>query len=178
MRWWKVALRCWLDPRTLNRDGLPFDDSNSPDPRFMELKERLGEAVNAQDHDGASEVIDEMTRRWPQYPMIFLIAANMYGIMGDFTAARAAAGVGLVLDPDNYNFHLAIGRSLRAEGHDRLAAEVLEQGWRLRTEVWADASDEDRERFFHPGPAERDVDRPLQTEQTKADGDDNDRAYA
>jgi hypothetical protein len=44
--------------------------------------------------------------------------------------------------------------------------------------VWADASDEDRERFFHPGPAERDVDRPLQTEQTKADGHDNDQADA
>ena len=68
--------------------------------------------------------------------------------MGDFTAARAAAGVGLVLDPDDYNFHLEIGRNLIAEGHESLAAEALEQGWRLRTEWGGEESEEDVVFFY------------------------------
>jgi len=149
MRWLKLMLRHRLDPRTLHRDGLPFDESG-PNPAFLDLKDRLGEAMNAGDHDAARAVLDEMVRRWPLYPWIHLIAARMYESMGDLTAARATAGIGLVLDPENYNFHSTIGRALRAEGLDELADEVLEQGWRLCTELVPSPSEEERERFFEP----------------------------
>lgn len=104
----------------------------------------------------------------------FLFAAAHF-MDGKLLLARAELALTLALDPENPHAYRYLGLVLREEGDEELAQRILEIGWAYHEDLLGPSSDEDRERFFHPGPAQRpgrDGDRPLRTERPTANDND------
>ncbi|MBD3292964.1 MAG: hypothetical protein GF393_08580 [Armatimonadia bacterium] len=100
----------------------------------------------------------------------FLFAAAHF-MDGNLLLARAELALTLALDPEKPHAYRYLGLILREEGNEEVAQRILEIGWAYHEELLGPSSDEDRERFFHPGPEKRSGrggDRPHQTERPTA----------
>jgi len=165
MRWLQWLLGKRMDRPTKLRleAGMSQDQLRSP-----------AEQVQAQDTgefgDTAKRLLARQAEcRFDAEGWSFLFTAAHF-IDGNFLLARGELAVWLALAPDSPHAYRYLGLILREEGDEELAERVLKIGWAYHEELLGPGSDEERERFFNPGPAEqhsgRDGDRPPQTERT------------
>lgn len=101
----------------------PQETANVPGPGVSAI--RVKDLIDAERYDEAETLLDSLLAKYPGDPALTIDLAVVYQSTGRAVEALGLLQEGLERDPDNYRYHVDLGRSYAGQGEFEQALEHL-----------------------------------------------------